>query len=344
MLKSKKEFYIRILIIIFLIGSFITFNYIIDPLQQYRIPKLYKIGYFRSEERYLNAGLIRNRNFDSILIGSSITRNFDENYIKKMLNYDIVKLTMSSANQEDIKFVLDSIDNFKIKNIMIGIDLWGFGDVKANVEMPKHLYKEKLTLKDNWKYLSNIGVFKQSLKLVLYNFKYKDRVEEKFKLGYQYKYSKAEVLKREKILNIKLKEDLNLENYSKEMEENYNQNLKTILEKNKDKNIILFFPPYSILAFQNMIKENTLEKYMAFKKFLVEDISKYKNVKIYDFQDVKEITHNFDNYGDKSHYSPEVSQKLIDFIKEDEYRITKNNVNTRIKNLEKQLKEMDYIL
>ena len=188
----------------------------------------------------------------------------------------------------------------------------------------------------------NIGVLRESIKLILYNLKYYNEMEEKFKLGYQYKYSQEEVLKKEVIKSYTLSYDLNLNNYSNEMIENYNMNLKVILEKYKDKQVILFFPPYSIIAYKNMIEDQTIQKYLPFKKFLVEEISKYPNVKTYDFQDIKEITHNLNNYGDKSHYSPEVSQKLIDFIKEDKYRITSENVIERIKNLEEQLKS-DYI-
>lgn len=342
MLDKKREFKKKIYLILILITSLLLLNFTIDPFQQYRLPKIYKIGYLRDEERYLNAGLIRNAKYDTILIGSSITRNFNENYIKKVMNWDTVKLTMSSGNQEEIKFVLEHIDNSKIKNIIIGIDLWAFGDVNANIDMPDYLYKDKLSLKDNWFYLINIGVLKQSVKLIYYNLKYYNEMEEKFKLGYQYKYSQEEVLKKEVIKSCTLNYDLNLNNYSNKMIENYNANLKIILERYKDKQVILFFPPYSIIAYKNMIEDQTIQKYLSFKKFLVEEISKYPNVKIYDFQDIKEITHNLNNYGDKSHYSPEISQKIIDFIKEDKYRITSENVIERIKNLEEQLRT-DYV-
>ncbi len=338
MLDKKREFKKKIYLILILVTSLLLFNFIIDPFQQYRLPKIYKTGYLRDEERYLNAGLIRNVKYDTVLIGSSITRNFNENYIKKVMNWDTVKLTMSSGNQEEIKFVLEHIDHSKIKNIIIGIDLWAFGDVNANIDMPDYLYKDKLNLKDNWLYLSNIGVLKQYLKLIYYNLKYYNEIEEIFKLGYQYKYSQEEVLKKEVIKSYTLSYDLNLNNYSNEMIKNYNANLKIILERYKDKQVILFFPPYSIIAYKNMIEDQTIQKYLPFKKFLVEEISKYSNVKIYDFQDIKEITHNLNNYGDKSHYSPEISQKLIDFIKEDKYKITSENVIERIKNLEEQLK------
>ena len=338
----KKEFKKRIYLIIILITSLILFNFIIDPFQQYRLPKLYKIGNLRAEERYLNAGLIRNAKYDTILIGSSMTRNFSENYIKKVLNWDIVKLTMSGGNQEEIKFVMDHIDCSKVKNIIIGIDLWAFENINTKADIPNYLYKEKLELKDNWNYLTNIGVLKQSIKLIYYNLIYYNKIEEKFKLGYEYKYSQEEVLRKEVVKSSILNYDLNLNNYSNEMIENYNVNLKIILEKYKDKQIILFFPPYSIIAYKNMVEEETIQKYLAFKKFLVEETSKYSNIKLYDFQDIKEITHNLNNYGDKSHYSPEVSQKLVDFIKEDKYRVTSENVVERIRNLEFQLKN-DFI-
>lgn len=181
-------------------------------------------------------------------------------------------------------------------------------------------------MKDSYIYLSNIGVFKQSLKLIYYNLKY-DKIEEKFKLGYQYNYSK-----KERINNNFLNYKLDLNDVPKEMVKNYNKTLKLILEKNT------FFPPYSIIAYKNMVDEQkTIQNYLAFKNFLVNNTYKYSNVKIYDFQDIKEITYDFNNYGDKLHYSPEVSQKLINYIAKDEYRITEKNVIKRINNLKFQL-------
>ena len=197
-LSYKKEFLKRIYLILVLILSMILLNFIIDPFQQYRIPRFYKIGNLREEERYLNAGLLRNTKYDSILIGSSITRNFDEKYFKKIMNWNVVKLTMSNANPGEIKFVLDHVEFSKIKNIIIGVDLGAFKDIANDgVKMPDYLYKNKLNFKDNYIYLSSIGVFKQSLKLIYYNLKY-DKIEEKFKLGYQYNYSKKEFLKKRK--------------------------------------------------------------------------------------------------------------------------------------------------
>ena len=337
-LSYKKEFLKRIYLILVLILSMILLNFIIDPFQQYRIPRFYKIGNLREEERYLNAGLLRNTKYDSILIGSSITRNFDEEYFKKTMNWNVVKLTMSNANPGEIKFVLDHVEFSKIKNIIIGVDLAAFKDIANDgVKMPEYLYKNKLDFKDNYIYLSSIGVFKQSLKLIYYNLKY-DKIEEKFKLGYQYNYSKKEFLKKERMNNNFLNYELDLNNVPEEMVKNYNKTLKMILEKNKNINIILFFPPYSIIAYKNMIDEQkTIQDYLAFKNFLVNETSEYLNVKIYDFQDIREITHNFDNYGDKLHYSPEVSQKLIDYIAKDKYRINKKNVKERINNLKSQL-------
>lgn len=337
----RKEFVLRLFIVIVLIGSILTFNFIIDPFQQYREPKLYKTGKWREEERYLNAGLIRNQNYDTVLIGSSMTRNFSEEYIKNLFNWKTLKLTMSGGNQEDIKFVLDNINKDKIKNLIIGIDLWAFELRKKEIEVPKYLYKEKLSLLDNWKYLSNIGTLKYSLKLLIYNIKYGEEIKNKFKLGYQYNYSKNNVLKNYKFKNIRLEKNVTLDKKSEMLIKNYQENLKHILELYQNKNIILFFPPYSILAYEDMIDEDKIDEYLSLKKYLVEDIEQYPNVKIYDFQDIKEITHNLDNYGDKSHYSPEISNLLLEYIKKGKYIINSKNVEERIKKLENQLKNMD---
>lgn len=84
---------------------------------------------------------MRNKEYDTILIGSSIARNFDEEYLKKIMNWNVIKLTMSSANPREIKFVLDYVEFSKIKNIIIGVDLGAFNDIDSNVKIPEYLYK-----------------------------------------------------------------------------------------------------------------------------------------------------------------------------------------------------------
>lgn len=60
------------------------------------------------------------------------------------------------------------------------------------------------------------------------------------------------------------------------MENNYKENLKKILEENKDKKIVVFFPPYSILYYDELIINNQIKEYIFFKKYLIMELLNIK--------------------------------------------------------------------
>lgn len=343
---EKNIFIIRIFLIFIAIGILTIFNYLIDPFQQYRVPKFYTLANYRENERALNSGLIKNSDYDSVIIGSSMTRNFDTNYLNELLGWKSLKLTMSSASQKDIKKTLDFVNkNRKINNILLGIDIITFFQ-NANSErvaFPEYMY-DKNSLKNNIKYLWNLTVLKESMKIIKMNFLDKKSIEKTFPLGYRYTYSKEEVLKNQKgeILNHNYSLSNPDKNIIKNMKNNYEQNLKKILEENKDKKIVVFFPPYSILYYDELIINNQIKEYIFFKKYLIMELLKYKNVKIFDFQDIKKIIFNLDNYGDKMHFSPEISQKLLEFISLNHEKINnEKEMNEKIESLIEESKNIE---
>lgn len=53
----------------------LLFNYFVDPFQHYRKATIYTFNY-SGNQRYLNPGLAKNYDFNSIIIGTSMTENF----------------------------------------------------------------------------------------------------------------------------------------------------------------------------------------------------------------------------------------------------------------------------
>ena len=103
----------------------------------------------------------------------------------------------------------------------------------------------------------------------------------------------------------------------------------------------IFFPPYSILTWKSWEHHKYLQDMLEFKKYILRQSIKYKNVKLYDFQIAKEITHNLDNYKDISHYSGKMNRWMVQQIKENNYLITKNNIDKYLKTLKEQIKNYD---
>lgn len=325
----KKNFFKSILLIILPLILVMVLDFKIDPMRFYRNPIDYTIGHWREDERILNAGIIRNSEFDSILIGSSMTRNFDIDSIDKIFKWKTIKLTMSAATQKDIFYTYNFVKelNPEIENIILGIDIETFFQDKdfQKIEFDKSFYVKNRVL--NLGYLLNFRTLKYSLQILKLNFfKTKKEIQNIYKLGYKYEYKKENVLK---LIDNTLNIDISENSIQKEvdykilenMKSNYSNNLKIILDDNKSKNFYLFFPPYSTYYYNKFTKDGTIDEYYNFKKFLIQEFSKYENIKVYDFQEVDLIVKNLDNYGDLMHFSPEVSQEILEYMKQGKNRV-----------------------
>jgi hypothetical protein len=52
-------------------------------------------------------------------------------------------------------------------------------------------------------------------------------------------------------------------------------------------------------------------------------LSQFSNVKVYDFREAKEITHDLNNYSDMIHHSPAVDRQVLALIAADKYRVNR---------------------
>lgn len=73
-MNSKKWIKILLILCVFGVGFVGGVNYLVDPFQQYRVKTFYPIAF--KNERYQNAGLAKNFNYDSLILGTSMTENF----------------------------------------------------------------------------------------------------------------------------------------------------------------------------------------------------------------------------------------------------------------------------
>lgn len=337
---NKKEFRIDLCIMLFILLLIATVMYLVDPLVQYKHKKIFKTFY--SNERLLNPGLAMNEKYDSILLGSSMTRNFEVNDINKNLKMDIIKLPMMSGTPYDHKVIFDIANkNKNLRNVIYGLDLHVFNNNKNKpyIKLEEYLYKKNKF--DDYQYLLNgeiiINVLPKVLISNLFKIK-KDKLDKNIAYSWgknDYSFSKKEVLKHypSKILLKKINYDL--------MIENYNENLKKIITKNSKIKFYIFFPPYSILNFKLWEEEGILDDILKFKSFVSKDLTNYKNVYLFDFQIEMNIIDNLNNYMDLIHYSPEINKWMISKIKNKEYVVDINNYKNNINILEEEIKQFN---
>lgn len=86
-----------------------------------------------------------------------------------------------------------------------------------------------------------------------------------------------------------------------------------------------------------MEKSHYLDDHIAFKNYIYNKLKKFKNVKLYDFQEIKEITHDLNNYKDINHYHKKVNIIMLKSMQQDKYLIDNNFYLNMSKILKKQV-------
>ena len=322
-----------IIVIPLLVSSIIIINYIIDPYQQYRQATFYTFD--TKKRRYLNAGLIKNYSYNSLIIGSSMMANFDANKVEKKLNFSksLKPLTFGGFISEEVDTIKTAMEYTSIKNIFMGLDFYAFSGFnipsEKNKRFPLYLYDDDLY--NDVEYLFNFSVLKESSKLLSKKYD-KKKIEDQLDKLYDWQNDYNLFFTGEELLNdykIKLSSNIKLRNFYnfEVMKNNFEQYLLPVIKENTTVNFVFFFPPYSILEYKLMDKEKYLLDTLKFKNYIALQFKNYNNIKLYDFQVANEITSNFRNYKDTTHYHKRINNWMLEQINQGNYLYESNVVS-----------------
>jgi|APSaa5957512535_1039671.scaffolds.fasta_scaffold22402_2 hypothetical protein len=348
MFKFKKYTILSLISFTFLLILSATTVFLIDPYQHYRKAEFYKPYSF--DNRYMVWGLLKNYDYDSVLIGSSMTANFRKDYVDDDLNLNILRVPLPGATAyEENLLIQKALQNKKLSTVIIGLDLVSFirGKQKVRVEkygIPSYLMNNSYI--DDFKYLLNMDVlFRDSMKIFVSNFLgiKVDMIDFNTFWNWDYQHNFGKEFWVENYFTHREKSNIkNVYNINK-LKESFNYNILPHFKNNPNIEFIIFFPPYSVLEWKSLERQKSLKDAFEFKRYIVKQSSKYANIKIYDFQIEKNITHNLDNYMDQNHYSGEINRWIISQIKDDNYLVSDSNVDMNLSILKEQITNYNLI-
>lgn len=347
-MKSHKAWSLAVIIItVCLIVLVITVNYIVDPLQFYR--KAFYAPDFSDQQRYQNPGLAKNYDYETIIIGSSMSENNEPSYVDKQLNTKTLKLSIKGSSIKEQNMIAKlAIDTGKVKNVIWVVDYFGLrGDPDRVREeygpFPYYLY-DKTPLNDI-KYLLNLDTLNQvgHLMLVFLNIEKKTNPDLNTlnTWGHIYKFDKELVLKE--WAKYSQSGPVNANEYeSANIKQNIDKNILSIVKNYPGINFYLYYPPYSVLQHRYYYDKNPtlFENELTSKKYIFEQVGELPNVGIYDFQSEKKWTFELNNYKDLAHHNEKINRLIIDAIREEKYRVTKDNLNEILKSLKYQVESL----
>lgn len=340
-MQAKKYFKIIIIFtisfLILIAGSIL----IIDPYFHYHKPLKF-LSYCLGDQRYINDGIGRYFEYDSIITGTSMTENFKSSLFDNLFNSNSIKVPFSGGSYKEIN------DNLKrtlkrkkdIKYILRGLD---YNQIIQDSEymkydnLPIYLYDNNPL--NDYKYLFNkVVVIKGLSGVITYTLLGKNTTtfdeysnwNNKYQSGKEnvlinYKKNKKENIKEEKLE----KKDIEI------IDKNIEKNVISLVKKYPNTKFIYFITPYSIVYWDQLKQEGKIEKQIMAEKYMIEKLLEYPNVELYSFFNNYEMICNLDNYRDLGHYMENISDKILHWISKKEYQLTKENYEEYIrKNLE----------
>lgn len=340
-----KTSFISVVLMIFIIG---LFNYIIDPFHQYRVKTFYPIAYTAKLQRYINPGFAKNYDYDTVILGSSTSENFIISDVKEILDFKKpIKLCISGTSAYEESLTLQTaLKHQEVRQVLYGLDsflFWGKPKRTRHGEQtfPFYLYDDNLL--NDYKYIFSIDTSIKSFKSIITPLYNKNDIEYNYNRMYEWQTSiPKQHFSTKHLMKVWEKRDESDLAYQPNnsfpyYKKSFDTNFLTIFKKYPKTNFILYFPPYSVLAYKYEQEKKVFQERLKFKKYIFEATQDLKNVQIYDFQIAKEVTHNLNNYHDLDHYHQKINKWILEQIKDNNFRVNQENIDAILKKHENQV-------
>ncbi len=318
-------------------------SFVVDPLQLFRPARLFPAMY-SADSRLQDAGLIRSQDFDTVFMGTSLGIHFRQSDIDGALGVRSLKLSMSGSNSREQSFVLAAAMARRPKRVIWQIDDWIFRDapeIDSDIYVPADLYRRNA--KGMAGYLFSGAMTRELLWIAARAIPPFEPIVARLTNGVMFEFSIANV----DDINA-LRPDFDVAGFynaqnavaafrritdparSGSIAEGYNYDAMVrgferdaiaLIENNPDVTFDIYFAPYSILQFVAMRDASpaTLKIAYDFAAYAFPRLLQFPNVRLHDFRDLKNVTHDLGNYGDVIHHSPAIDLKILSWLAERKY-------------------------
>jgi hypothetical protein len=336
-----KKLLLKIIILFSLtVLPLLAFNYIVDPLQCFRVAKWYAPLY-DSNERVQSGCLARSHKYDTIIMGSSHVENIDSAVIDKVFGVSSIRLTVAASTVYEQNRVLNlALKTGQVKNVIWGLDTNILFDTSTRVRddivpFPSYIYEPNWY--NNILFLLDPYIIKHYVKMLAHKFvgKYNEFTDLRTLNSWEQLFTFSEERVWQAYGSVKQGKMAAMQNTNEKLEvgdinnlstENIDKNILDLIKANPQVNFTIYFPPYSILRFAQLyeIDQQKLAVEIKLKEYLVNKLLEQKNVQVFDFQLEKKITHDLNNYKDLTHYKKGVDAFIINALQGQKDRVIKD--------------------
>ncbi len=324
--KMKRLFALLLALVVLGLGLCAALVVYVDPFFHYHAP-LKDFPYVVDNQLSQNPGMAENMVYDSCIIGSSMTVNFDTDDFNEIMGLDTLKVSYSGAYPRDDYNILSVVfdentlarQTEPVRAVFFAMDIptMTADPAETKYPLPEYLYDEQPINDVN--YLLNKDVLLQYIARPVIQGRGSDLSEIYFSWWTPDYYNIQWVMhtyeEPEKSDVVYTEDDV-----LPTTQANLEKNILPFVEENPNTQFYFFFPPYSILYWHNLKQEGFYDAAFYQYQYVADVLLQYANVHLFYFQTMNEVT-DLNNYSDYSHYKPEINRFMVEYFKSGDYQI-----------------------
>jgi hypothetical protein len=307
-----------------------AFNAWVDPFQHYRKAERFAPRFYNAWQRYENPGIAKHYDYDRIVTGSSLMECVVPADVDRIMGGKTINLSVSAQTAYDAgQLLAAALRTGKPKHVIMNLDYNAFSgppDRSGFSEpFPRYMYDDVAWT--DLPYLLGVGTLRKSLETVLglrwSRFNSDPQRMWYWMDGHQFFAAKAVQGLDPDNLNARFRQP---QRTLEGMKASFEANLAPLLEAYPQTRFTFVYAPYAILVWMDFEQRGQLEVTLAFREWLFERVQRHPNVEIFDFHAEPGIVLDLDHFTDIYHYSPRLSQAIIQAIHEGRYKLTRELV------------------
>ena len=304
------------LLLVFLFGT-VALVAFVDPFQIYHAAAHFVPPCENGVQNYANAGVARSWDYDSVVIGSSMTENFVPSQLDALFGGRFVKLPINAGSPYNHRQMMElAFRTHEIKTVLccVDADALTYFYTQPKTEMPDYLYSESLA--DDVSYWFNVSVLFKYIPRCLASWGRTDPDlrDKMYAWGDLYPYGAEAALKGARIDGTVYpqKECPAPFAMSQQTMLNVENNIVPFVEAHPETEFLFFFPPYALVSWYRFYRGGTLDYHLSQVEAVAARLLAYPNVRVYDFRARTDWILNLDNYIDDHHYGPWINAAMAE--------------------------------
>ena len=333
-MSERKIFFISLAAIILLVLVFASFSF---WMSYAKISS--KQLYSNQSAREYNSIVINNFDFDSLILGSSMSQGFKCSVFDAAYGGKSIKLTCSGSNFAEVKFFTDyTVRKKKIKRIMLDAPVTFLPWEQTLKDIPMEYYQDNMKIlffKKSFSINAVVNAFSDLKSKITGKTKYISRDDlYDWNLGRKC----GEKYFAQRLLYDKRTEFNIDQKFAEKSKATVREFLYPMFNSCPETEFIVFYPPFSMMYYRLLDRR----EYIKLKAEITDMLLEMKNVRIFDFETAFHITENFENYRDTSHYSGKINSWMIGQMAQGNYQLTRDNKQQSFDKLLKRFEEYDF--